>query len=280
MRVATWPTPRGRWASTWWWSPARASSSSGTRGPPCSSSWLPPTRWAASLPALSSLSSPGRPTPHPLPQCLQDKPLPSSSPFLESWDACLLQGTVCGLCGNFDDRSSNDFTTRDHMVVSSELDFGNSWKEAPTCPDVSANPEPCSLNPHRRSWAEKQCSILKSSVFSICHSKVDPTPFYEACVHDSCSCDTGGDCECFCSAVASYAQECTKAEACVFWRTPDLCPVFCDYYNPPHECEWHYEPCGNRSFETCRTINGIHSNISVSYLEGEQGGPGAGDDSG
>ncbi|XP_037587082.1 mucin-2 [Cebus imitator] len=178
------------------------------------------------------------------------------------------KGTVCGLCGNFDDRSNNDFTTRDHMVVSSELDFGNSWKEASTCPDVSANPEPCSLNPHRRSWAEKQCSILKSSVFSICHSKVDPMPFYEACVHDSCSCDTGGDCECFCSAVASYAQECTKAEACVFWRTPDLCPIFCDYYNPPHECEWHYEPCGNRSFETCRTINGIHSNISVSYLEG------------
>nr|XP_040142673.1 mucin-2 [Ictidomys tridecemlineatus] len=178
------------------------------------------------------------------------------------------KGTVCGLCGNFDDRTSNDFTTRDHMVVSSELDFGNSWKEASTCPDVSTVPDPCSLNPHRRSWAEKQCSIIKSSVFSVCHSKVDPTVFYEACVQDSCSCDTGGDCECFCSAVASYAQECTKAEACVFWRTPDLCPIFCDYYNPPDECEWHYEPCGNRSFETCRTINGIHSNISVSYLEG------------
>lgn len=61
--------------------------------------------------------------------------------------------------------------------------------------------------------------------------------------------------------------------------TPDLVPIlsplaiFCDYYNPPDECEWHYEPCGNRSFETCRTLNGIHSNISVSYLEGEQAGP-------
>ncbi|XP_032214220.1 mucin-2 [Mustela erminea] len=178
------------------------------------------------------------------------------------------KGRVCGLCGNFDQRSSNDFTTRDHMVVDSELDFGNSWKEAPTCPDVSVTPDPCARNPHRLSWAEKQCSIIKSSVFSVCHSKVDPKPFYEACVHDSCSCDTGGDCECFCSAVASYAQECTKEGACVFWRTPDLCPVFCDYYNPPDECEWHYEPCGNRSFETCRTVNGIHSNISVSYLEG------------
>ncbi|KAM4845226.1 mucin-2 [Thomomys bottae] len=180
------------------------------------------------------------------------------------------KGTVCGLCGNFDYRSDNDFTTRDHMVVTNELEFGNSWKEAPSCPDVTVDStlDPCSVNPHRRSWAEKQCSIIKSRVFSGCHSKVDPTVFYEACVHDSCSCDSGGDCDCFCSAVASYAQECTKAEACVFWRTPDLCPIFCDYYNPPDECEWHYEPCGNRSFETCRTINGIHSNISVSYLEG------------
>ncbi|KAM9221913.1 mucin-2 [Dugong dugon] len=178
------------------------------------------------------------------------------------------KGTVCGLCGNFDHRSSNDFTTRDHMVVDSELDFGNSWKEAPTCTDVTTIPEPCSLNPHRRSWAEKQCGIIKSNVFQVCHSKVDPKPFYEACVHDSCSCNTGGDCECFCSAVAVYAQECTKEAACVFWRTPDLCPIFCDFYNPPDECEWHYEPCGNRSFETCRTVNGIHSNISVSYLEG------------
>ncbi|XP_055987815.1 mucin-2 [Sorex fumeus] len=178
------------------------------------------------------------------------------------------KGTVCGLCGNFDQRSNNEFTTRDHMVVDSELDFGNSWKEAPTCPDVSSTPDPCTKNPHRRSWAEKQCSIIKSSTFEICHGKVDPRPFYEACVHDSCSCDSGGDCECFCSAVASYAQECTKEGACVFWRTPDLCPIFCDYYNPRDECEFHYEPCGNRSLETCRTYNGIHSNISVSYLEG------------
>lgn len=83
-----------------------------------------------------------------------------------------LQGTVCGLCGNFDDQTKNDFTTRDHMVVTSELDFGNSWKEASTCPDVTHTPDPCSLNPHRRSWAEKQCSIIKSGVFKGCHSKV------------------------------------------------------------------------------------------------------------
>lgn len=79
---------------------------------------------------------------------------------------------MCGLCGNFDQRSNNEFTTRDNMVVESELDFGNSWKEASTCPDVSTTPDPCSKNPHRRAWAEKQCSIIKASTFQTCHGKV------------------------------------------------------------------------------------------------------------
>lgn len=73
----------------------------------------------------------------------------------------------------------------------------------------------------------------------------------------------------------------TRASALRSLTPPCPTAIFCDYYNPPHECEWHYEPCGNRSFETCRTVNGIHSNISVSYLEGESEGPrsscGAGD---
>ncbi|NXW52552.1 MUC2 protein, partial [Nyctiprogne leucopyga] len=141
------------------------------------------------------------------------------------------KGKLCGLCGNFDDKSNNDFTTRSGLQETSALTFGNSWKQSSMCPDVTEEIKPCDVKPHRRSWAEKECSIIRSEVFKICHSKVDPLPFYEACVHDSCSCDSGGDCECFCSAVAAYAQECTKAEACVFWRTPDICPIFCDYYN-------------------------------------------------
>ncbi|NXR58312.1 MUC2 protein, partial [Rhadina sibilatrix] len=141
------------------------------------------------------------------------------------------KGKVCGLCGNFDDKANNDFTTRSGLQETNPLNFGNSWKQSPMCPDVAREIKPCDLKPHRKSWAEKECSIIQSEVFKICHSKVNPHPFYEACVHDACSCDSGGDCECFCSAVAAYAQECMKAEACVFWRTPDICPIFCDYYN-------------------------------------------------
>ncbi|XP_056210496.1 mucin-2 [Falco biarmicus] len=177
------------------------------------------------------------------------------------------KGKVCGLCGNFDDKSNNDFTTRSGLQETNALKFGNSWKQSSMCPDVTQEIKPCDVKPHRKSWAEKECSIIQSEVFKICHSKVDPVPFYEACVHDACSCDSGGDCECFCSAVAAYAQECTKAQACVFWRTPDICPIFCDYYNPRNECDWHYEPCGS-NVTTCRMINNVSTNFSVPYLEG------------
>ncbi|XP_068049995.1 mucin-2 [Anomalospiza imberbis] len=177
------------------------------------------------------------------------------------------KGKVCGLCGNFDDKANNDFTTRSGLQDSNPLNFGNSWKQSPMCPDVTQEIKPCDLKPHRKSWAEKECSIIQSEVFKICHSKVDPLPYYEACVHDACSCDSGGDCECFCSAVAAYAQECIKAEACVFWRTPDICPIFCDYYNPRNECDWHYEPCGS-NITTCRMINNVSTNFTIPLLEG------------
>uniref|UniRef100_A0A4W6D050 Mucin 5.1, oligomeric mucus/gel-forming n=1 Tax=Lates calcarifer TaxID=8187 RepID=A0A4W6D050_LATCA len=177
------------------------------------------------------------------------------------------KGRVCGLCGSYDSNANNDFTTRCHAVVVSPLVFGNSWKDLPSCPDAQSITSPCRDNPFRQSWAQKQCSIIQSDVFSACHSTVDPAPYYEACVFDSCACDTGGDCECFCTAVAAYAESCNQAGVCIQWRTPKICPIFCDYYNPPGECEWHYMPCGSPCMKTCRNPSGSCS-TQIPPLEG------------
>ncbi|XP_034869659.1 mucin-5AC [Mirounga leonina] len=166
------------------------------------------------------------------------------------------KGRVCGLCGNFDDNAINDFTTRSQSVVSSALEFGNSWKFSPSCPDAPAPRDPCTANPYRKSWAQKQCSIINSATFAACHAHVDPARYYEACVGDACACDSGGDCECFCTAVAAYAQACHDVGVCVSWRTPAICPLFCDYYNPEGQCEWHYQPCGAPCMRTCRNPSG------------------------
>ncbi|XP_059566903.1 mucin-5AC [Myotis daubentonii] len=166
------------------------------------------------------------------------------------------KGRVCGLCGNFDDNAVNDFTTRSQSVVGDALEFGNSWKFSPTCPDAPAPRDPCTANPYRKSWAQRQCSLINSATFQACHAHVEPAPYYEACVSDACACDSGGDCECFCTAVAAYAQACHDAGVCVAWRTPDICPLFCDYYNPEGQCEWHYQPCGVPCLRTCRNPRG------------------------
>uniref|UniRef100_A0A8C9SGR7 VWFD domain-containing protein n=1 Tax=Scleropages formosus TaxID=113540 RepID=A0A8C9SGR7_SCLFO len=169
-------------------------------------------------------------------------------------------GEVCGLCGDYDGDGVNDFKTQSLLPVSSQLEFANSWKVSSTCPDAGADLEPCSLKPHRHNWAKLQCSIIKGETFKECHAKVDPQPYYDNCVTDSCACDTGGDCECFCTAVAFYAQACNEAGVCVAWRTPDICPVFCDYYNKPEECKWHYSPCHKPCYKTCYNPDGICTN--------------------
>nr|XP_061812382.1 mucin-2-like [Nerophis lumbriciformis] len=176
-------------------------------------------------------------------------------------------GEVCGLCGDFNGNEQNDFTTQDQLLVTNVLEFANSWKTSSNCPNVETNVNPCSVTPSRHHWSKMMCSIIVGETFKACHNTVDPLPFYENCVKDSCACDTGGDCECFCTAVAAYAQACNEAGVCVAWRTPDICPVYCDYYNNPNECRWHYNPCHQPCYKTCLNLEGICSN-PLPNLEG------------
>ncbi|XP_055010800.1 probable cyclin-dependent serine/threonine-protein kinase DDB_G0292550 [Boleophthalmus pectinirostris] len=179
----------------------------------------------------------------------------------------VFQGSVCGLCGNYDGKSANDYTTRSLELVNDVLEFGNSWKVSTTCPNAQLVQDPCLTHPYRLAWAQKQCSIINSITFQSCHSQVDPGPYFDSCVRDSCACDTGGDCECLCTAVAVYARVCNEAGVCVRWRTPKLCPVFCDYYNAPEGCEWHYKPCGADCMKTCRNPSGNCSSL-ITAIEG------------
>ncbi|XP_074554297.1 mucin-6 [Halichoeres trimaculatus] len=152
---------------------------------------------------------------------------------------------VCGLCGNFDSNEMNDLQISSSAVMSSPLAFGNSWKAAsPPCSDVTTETFPCERNSYCSAWAERRCLILTGDTFKDCHLKVDPEPYYRACVQESCSCEFEGKFLGFCTAVAAYSQACSAQDVCVNWRTPDLCPVYCDYYNERGQCSWHYEPCG------------------------------------
>ncbi|XP_055509564.1 mucin-19-like [Leucoraja erinacea] len=157
---------------------------------------------------------------------------------------------VCGLCGNFNDDVSDDLTTKGNSLVSNVVVFGNSWKSM-SCSDTVNQTSPCERNQYCLTWALRKCDIIQQSMFQSCHSEIDPTPYHEACVEEACACDLEGKYLGFCTAVAVYAEACNKAGVCVDWRTPDRCPVYCDYYNTPGECSWHYQPCGTLTTKTC-----------------------------
>ncbi|XP_027714772.1 mucin-19, partial [Vombatus ursinus] len=161
-------------------------------------------------------------------------------------------GKVCGLCGNNNGDLKDDFTTRHASVAVGTLEFGNSWKTSQECSDTVVQAFPCDSNPYCKAWALRKCEIIRDSTFKDCHNKVDPDAYYTACLEEACACDMEGKYLGFCTAVAMYAEACSAVGVCVSWRKPDLCPVYCDFYNAPGECSWHYEPCGTVKAKTCK----------------------------
>ncbi|XP_078250505.1 mucin-19 [Pogona vitticeps] len=175
-------------------------------------------------------------------------------------------GETCGLCGNQNGNLQDEFTTRLGSLAAGPVEFGNSWKTSPTCSDTVAESFPCDGNAYCRDWAVRKCEIIRDFRFRACHSQIDPTPYHKACIEEACACSMEGKYLGFCTAVAMYAEACSAVGICISWRTPDLCPVFCDYYNAPGECSWHYEPCGTVKAKTCK--DHLVGRILPSVLEG------------
>ncbi|EMP38267.1 Otogelin [Chelonia mydas] len=99
------------------------------------------------------------------------------------------------------------------------IQTGPQWQ----CVDSSDIRNPCSLNPLREPFAKKECGILLSEMFEACHPVVDVTWFYSNCLTDTCGCNQGGDCECFCTSVSAYAHQCCQHGVVVDWRSPRVC---------------------------------------------------------
>ncbi|XP_061410675.1 SCO-spondin-like [Lethenteron reissneri] len=176
---------------------------------------------------------------------------------------------VMGLCGDYDGNQLNDFTTPQGIVVIQEDAFADSWKVRSYCLDAKLVTDTCALFPQREAWAKRKCGIIRSEAFAACHAEVPYYVYFERCVYDACGCDSGADCECLCTAVAAYAQECNRYGVYVYWRTPEFCPMQCDgcmRYDPcvpacPKTCENYeryeevYASCPDVCVEGCRCVH-------------------------
>uniref|UniRef100_A0A8C5SW81 VWFD domain-containing protein n=1 Tax=Laticauda laticaudata TaxID=8630 RepID=A0A8C5SW81_LATLA len=160
------------------------------------------------------------------------------------------QGSLCGLCGNYNDDPGDDFQTPAGTKAPDANTFGKSWKvdvgDQDTCWDDCHGPcVPCQADQTQKYQSEQYCGLIKApgGPFSLCHSKVDPGFYLEGCVYDVCA--NEGHRQSVCDALESYADACQKHGVQIGeWRKLAGCLPEC----PPNS---QYQQCGTACPATC-----------------------------
>ncbi|XP_025025324.1 IgGFc-binding protein-like [Python bivittatus] len=158
---------------------------------------------------------------------------------------------VCGLCGNANQDPKDDFLMKNGTQTKDEIQFANSWKvkDIPGCsPGCTTNCPPCSDADKQTYQGAHYCGILtkKSGPFKQCYDAIDPKPYFDYCVYDTCVYQ--GHHEALCGAISSYMTACQAQGIQVGrWRTPSFCSISC----PPNS---HYDLCGSGCPATCKSL--------------------------
>ncbi|KAG7492169.1 hypothetical protein MATL_G00012210 [Megalops atlanticus] len=142
---------------------------------------------------------------------------------------------TCGLCGNFNNHQEDDFLSASGEVLSSDVDFANSWQAPgdtdPECERVRCAGLDCAIcsSTQRQLYSDTdQCGILRDPYgpFAACHSQLPPQTYMESCVYDLCV--GGGYQPILCQALNVYATQCQQHGVQPgLWRRQDFCEISC-----------------------------------------------------
>ncbi|XP_053123549.1 IgGFc-binding protein-like [Hemicordylus capensis] len=168
----------------------------------------------------------------------------------------IYQGQTCGLCGNYNGNPRDDiFLPTGHTAMSVQA-FAAAWKvDIP----MAVCTEDCAAlvcggcqESRKSSYVHNSlCGILQASYgpFSSCYSTINPTVFFNNCVHDLCK--ARGNPVILCRAIHSYVTACQAAGIEVKpWRSQRFCPMKCPINS-------HYELCTTACPSTCREATRI-----------------------
>ncbi|KAJ1132105.1 hypothetical protein NDU88_010434 [Pleurodeles waltl] len=160
------------------------------------------------------------------------------------------RGQTSGLCGNFNSKTNDDFTTQSGSLVSSAFTFGKSWmSEGSTGCDHGCSGDCPVCSTDKIMSSKRACWIIQDpgGPFSSCHSKIDPAHYYSDCVYDHCLAE--GDSTVLCHAIRAYVAVCQASNVTIAsWRNGSFCGLQC----PANS---HYELCGPQCHDTCNATS-------------------------
>ncbi|KAM6967506.1 IgGFc-binding protein [Aplochiton taeniatus] len=165
------------------------------------------------------------------------------------------QGSVGGLCGNYNGNPQDDLTMRDGKVAPDATSFGNSWLQALMLGCASgcqgAACQGCSDSQKQVYLGTSYCGLItdKAGPFKECLGRLDPAPFLENCVYDACQYQ--GHQGTVCNALVAYTSACQGLGVNIpAWRSLAFCPMAC----PANS---HYSPCGPGCPSTCASFSAV-----------------------
>ncbi|XP_068180237.1 IgGFc-binding protein [Antennarius striatus] len=176
------------------------------------------------------------------------------------------QDKMCGLCGNYNKKTIDDFRLPSGRAEKVVENFGKAWVvDLPgnVCGGCGGQCPLCEEAKATLYGKPEHCGIISepNGPFKDCHSKVDPAAYVSHCVFDVCAMD--GNKDTLCDSVQAYALACQSAGVRIQpWRSNSFCPASC----PPHS---HYEVCADTCGGSCASF--IYPNTcSRSCFEGCQ----------
>ncbi|XP_068097894.1 IgGFc-binding protein-like [Hyperolius riggenbachi] len=162
-------------------------------------------------------------------------------------------GKMCGMCGNYNQNSADDFLTPSGTAATDVTSFGASWAIADNtfCWNDCRGPcLSCPPNAAKEYAVDSFCGLIgkANGPFSACHSVLDPKIYMENCVFDVCV--NQGYKQISCQAVSAYADVCQRAGVTIGqWRETAGCPLSC----PGNST---YNSCGRACPLTCEDPDG------------------------
>uniref|UniRef100_A0A4W6D782 von Willebrand factor n=1 Tax=Lates calcarifer TaxID=8187 RepID=A0A4W6D782_LATCA len=158
---------------------------------------------------------------------------------------------TCGLCGNFNTVSADEYTAQEGFLTEDSYDFANSWA-------VKGADQPCrrvsnpsqSCNNTKETSILSSCSVLQTSnVFLHCAHLVSPEAFLLLCQEEACHCDQKGGEDCYCPIMLEYARTC-HAHGILLrgWLEESQCFPKCPI-------GMQYSECTKSCSTTCHSLN-------------------------
>ncbi|ETE61155.1 Zonadhesin, partial [Ophiophagus hannah] len=145
-------------------------------------------------------------------------------------------GKVCGMCGNFNNQSADDY-----LMPNGHQAANDSHCQPDNRPDL--NP---SCSGQELEHLSGLCLEIMTPKYQACHSLVDPKLFFQNCLYDMCQYQ--GMPSVLCDNIQSYVETCkSHGVTGISWRNSTFCPLPC----PPNS---HFSECASPCPATCSNL--------------------------